>query len=136
MPRISQASISFNPCTGTLRGIHYQRAPFGETKIVRCSRGAIYDVVLDLDGGRWFGIELTPDNGRLLLLPEGTAHGFQTLEPDTEVSYLIGGRYEPAAAAGVRWNDPAFDISWPLEPTVISDRDRAFPDFAPGRIQP
>jgi dTDP-4-dehydrorhamnose 3,5-epimerase len=136
MPHISQASISFNPCPGTLRGMHYQRAPFGETKIVRCSRGAIYDVVLDLDSTRWFGIELTPDNGRMLLLPEGTAHGFQTLRPDTEVSYLIAGRYEPEAAAGVRWNDPAFDIRWPLEPAVISDRDRAFPDFVPGRTQP
>ncbi|HUJ13503.1 MAG TPA: dTDP-4-dehydrorhamnose 3,5-epimerase family protein [Thermoanaerobaculia bacterium] len=130
MPHIAQASISFNPHRGTVRGLHYQQEPFAEAKLVRCTRGAIFDVVVDLATRRWFGVELTQDGARMLFVPEGYAHGFQSLADDSEVTYLILQSYRPDAQRGVRWNDPAFAVDWPLDVTTISDRDRAFPDFA------
>lgn len=126
---VAQTSISFTRLRGTLRGLHYQSAPYQETKLVRCARGAIYDVVADLTTGRWIGTELTAANGRVLYVPRGHAHGFQTLEDDSEVSYLVSMEYRPEAADGIRWNDPAFGIRWPLEVTAISERDRAWPDY-------
>ena len=129
LPHIAQSSVSFNPHRGTLRGMHYQRAPHAEAKLVRCARGAVYDVAVDLRTARWFGTELTHDNDRMLFVPAGFAHGFQTLEDDTEVSYQMSREYRPEAAAGFRWNDPAFAIQWPLDVTLISERDRSWPDF-------
>lgn len=137
-PAIAQCSTSFNPRRGTLRGMHYQTGPRPEAKLVRCTRGAIHDVALDLRRDsptylRWHAVELSEDNGRALFLPAGCAHGFQTLRGATEVLYQISVPYEPSAAAGVRWNDPAFAIEWPEAPggRTISERDDAYPDFAP-----
>ena len=129
-----QTNISFNRQRGTLRGMHYQNEPKPEPKLVRCTRGTIFDVAVDLRTEsstfrRWVGKELSADNHRALFLPAGCAHGFVTLTDDTEVSYLMGAAYDPALARGVRWNDPAFAIDWPLQPAVISDRDANFPDF-------
>jgi dTDP-4-dehydrorhamnose 3,5-epimerase len=112
---------------GTLRGMHYQEPPAAEVKLVRCIRGGLYDVALDLRTGEWFGTELTAENRRMLYVPEGCAHGFVTLEPDTEVFYFTSAHYSPEHEGGVRWDDPAFGIEWPLEPTVLSDKDRAWP---------
>jgi dTDP-4-dehydrorhamnose 3,5-epimerase len=133
--RVVQCSLSFNQSRGTLRGMHYQRAPWQETKLVRCTRGRLYDVALDLRRGsptflKWFAIELTSDDRRAIYIPEGFAHGFQTLEDETEVVYQISQCYEPAAAEGVRWNDPAFAIEWPIADPILSDRDATFPDFS------
>jgi dTDP-4-dehydrorhamnose 3,5-epimerase len=133
-PRLVQVSLSYNSRRGTLRGMHYQRPPHAEAKLVRCIRGAIWDVALDLrphspTHGRWQGFELSAENGDALFLPEGFAHGFQTLEPDTEVLYHISNFYAPEAAAGLRYNDPAFAIAWPLPVAVISPRDAAWPDY-------
>ncbi|HVE72408.1 MAG TPA: dTDP-4-dehydrorhamnose 3,5-epimerase family protein [Thermoanaerobaculia bacterium] len=130
LPHIAQSNASFNPRRGTLRGLHYQREPHGEKKLVRCTRGAIFDVIVDLRTARWFAVELTQDNGRMVVIPEGIAHGFQTLEDASEVSYHISRAYEPQAAAGVRWNDPTLGIRWPLEVTVISERDLALPELS------
>lgn len=133
--RVAQCSVSFNVNAGTLRGMHYQMAPRGETKLVRCSRGAIYDVVIDLRPKSptycgWFGIELTQANGRLLYVPVGCAHGFQTLTDDTEVEYQISEPYSPEHARGVRWDDPAFGIDWPsTAERTMSERDRTYADF-------
>ena len=132
-----QANASFNARAGTLRGLHYQREPYGEPKLVRCVRGAIWDVAVDLRPGspafmRWHAVELTADNGRAYYLPAGVAHGFQTLTDDAEVHYLMGARHAPEHAAGVRWDDAAFAIDWPDPPPggrTISERDAAFPDF-------
>ncbi len=131
---LSQCSISFNHTKGTLRGLHYQAAPHQEIKLVRVTQGAIYDVILDLRTNsptykKWFAIELTALNHRLLYIPEGLAHGFLTLANDTEICYQIAGSYEPGSASGVRWNDPAFGITWPMQPQIISLRDRGYPDF-------
>jgi dTDP-4-dehydrorhamnose 3,5-epimerase len=134
---LAQCSISRSDRAGTLRGMHYQRAPHEEAKIVRCTRGAIFDVIVDLRPGsptyaEWFGVELEAERGSALYVPEGCAHGFQTLVDDTEVLYLISHRYEPAAATGVRWNDPAFAIAWPPSVTrTISERDLSWPDLEP-----
>ncbi|HMQ29542.1 MAG TPA: dTDP-4-dehydrorhamnose 3,5-epimerase [Chloroflexaceae bacterium] len=133
--RIVQANTSYNKRKGTLRGMHYQNAPFAETKLVRAVRGAIYDVIVDLRPDsptyrRWIGVELTADNRRALFVPEGFAHGFQTLEDDTDVAYQVSAFYTPGAEGGARYNDPAFDIQWPLPVSVISDKDAAWPDFA------
>jgi dTDP-4-dehydrorhamnose 3,5-epimerase len=133
-PRIAQSSVSFNHKRGTLRGMHYQVAPYEEAKLVRCTAGAIYDVVLDLrlhspTYTRWTAVELTARNRRMLYIPEGCAHGFQTLVDDTEVSYLISQVYDASSARGVRWNDPAFSIEWPAADRTLSDRDRTYPDF-------
>jgi dTDP-4-dehydrorhamnose 3,5-epimerase len=132
---VLQCSISLNPARGTLRGLHFQSDPHQETKLVRCARGAIYDVAVDLRADsstfcRWVGVELTPGNGRMLHIPEGLAHGFLTLSDDAEVVYQISEEYVPELARGVRWDDPAFGIEWPFAPLVISKRDRTFPDFS------
>jgi len=132
--RFPQCNISFNAKRGTLRGIHYQREPEPEIKIVRCTRGGIYDVAVDLRRHsdsylKTFSIELTKDNCLSLYIPAGFAHGFQTLVDNSEVFYQMGEFYNPNLAAGVRWSDPTFDISWPIPEPVISDRDRSFPDF-------
>jgi len=133
-PSVQQCSISFNPRRGTLRGLHYQADPHGECKLIRCTRGAIFDVLVDIrpespSYGRWFGVELTPDNGRLLYAPAGVAHGLLTLADTTEIAYQMSAPHVPSAARGLRWNDPAFGIEWPAEVTVISERDRTYPDF-------
>ena len=137
--RVDQCSVSFNARAGTLRGMHYQEAPHGETKLVRCTRGGIYDVALDLRPGsptylRWAGVELSADDGRALYIPEGCAHGFQSLADGTEVLYQISTPYVPSAARGVRWDDPAFGIDWPPAPAggrTMSERDAEYPDFEP-----
>ena len=131
---VSECSISFNKERGTLRGMHYQIAPHEETKIVTCIRGRIFDAIVDLrpDSSTYlesFGSELSLENGRLLYVPPGVAHGFVTLEPDSYLHYQIGGVYVPADQRGVRWNDPLLSINWPLKPVVISERDAAFEDF-------
>lgn len=129
-----QMSISFNRRKGTLRGMHFQMPPHEETKLVQCVRGSIYDVIVDLRKtsvtfAKWFGIELTSENRRMLYIPQGFAHGFLTLEDDAEVSYRMSQKYVPEAARGFRWNDPAFGIVWPEEVEMISERDRRYPDF-------
>jgi dTDP-4-dehydrorhamnose 3,5-epimerase len=137
-PTVAQCNVSVNARAGTLRGMHYQADPHGEPKLIRCSRGAIFDVLVDLRPDspaycRWYGAELTPQNGRLLYAPVGVAHGFQSLADDSEVLYQMGSRYEPDSASGVRWDDPAFGIDWPEPPPdgrVISERDLSYPDFA------
>lgn len=133
-PRLVQCSISFNEKKGTLRGIHYQAEPFPEAKLVRCTRGSLYDIALDLRRDspsylRWIGVELSAENRRALYIPEGCAHGFLTLEENTEALYQMSEFYHPEAARGVRWNDPAFGIVWPGKVEVMSDRDRNYPDF-------
>jgi dTDP-4-dehydrorhamnose 3,5-epimerase len=132
-----QSSVSFNARAGTLRGMHFQEAPHAEDKLVRCTRGAIHDVIIDLRPEsaaycRWFGVELTPDNGLELLVPKGFAHGFQTLADDTEVHYQMSYPFVPGTGRGVRWDDPAFGIAWPEAQggRVISERDRSYPDHA------
>lgn len=130
----AQTSLSQNTRAGTLRGMHYQPAPHGETKLVRCVRGRMFDVALDLRPGspshrRWTAAELSAENGRALLIPEGVAHGFLTLEPETDVLYQISPMFEPGHEAGVRWDDPAFGIAWPAPPEVISARDAHYPDY-------
>ena len=131
-----QANLAHNTRRGTLRGLHYQAAPAPETRLVRCTRGAIFDVAVDLRPEsasycRWTGHQLDARNHRALYIPAGCAHGLLTLEDHSEVSYLMGAAYAPELARGVRWNDPAFAIDWPFEPAVISRRDAGFPDFAP-----
>jgi dTDP-4-dehydrorhamnose 3,5-epimerase len=131
---LAQCSISFNARSGTLRGMHYQTAPFAEAKIVRCTQGAIYDVVLDLRSEsptfkQWFAAELTAENRKMLYIPEGCAHGFFTLEHNSEVFYQMSEFYSPDSARGVRWDDPAFQIVWPDKVESIADRDRTYPDF-------
>jgi dTDP-4-dehydrorhamnose 3,5-epimerase len=126
-----QCNISYNQYKGTLRGMHYQIAPYPETKLVRCTRGAIYDVVIDIRSEsptfkQWIGVELTADNYKMLYIPEGIAHGFQTLENDTEVFYQMGDFYHPECARGIRWDDPTFKIQWPIDNKVISERDRTY----------
>jgi dTDP-4-dehydrorhamnose 3,5-epimerase len=120
---------------GTLRGLHYQQAPHQEAKLVRCTRGAIYDVIVDLRPDspafrHWIAVELSENNHRLLYVPEGCAHGFQTLVDDSEVFYPVTGGYAPNAERGIRFNDPTFGIDWPLEISMVSDKDLAWPDFA------
>lgn len=138
--RVSQCSSSFNLRKGTLRGMHYQVAPHEEVKIVRCTRGAIFDVVLDLRPAsptfkQWTGEKLGVDNGRALYVPEGCAHGFQALEDDSELLYMNSAEFHPASARGVRWNDPAFAIQWPLpNVAIMNDRDRHIPDFATAEL--
>ena len=132
--RLAQANISFNRYKQTLRGLHYQVHPYEEAKLVRCTRGAIYDVILDLrEGSRtylgWFGVELTADNHRMLYVPKGFAHGFQTLTDKSEASYLMSEFYTPGSGRGVRYDDPAFAIEWPLEVEIISDKDAGWPDY-------
>lgn len=135
-----QCSTSFNATRGTLRGLHYQAAPHAETKLVRCTRGAVFDVIADLRPAsptflRWFGAELTADNGRMLYIPRGFAHGFQTLAADSEVFYQMSDWYEPAAARGVRWDDPLLGVRWPLAVSVISAKDRGYGPSSAERFQ-
>jgi dTDP-4-dehydrorhamnose 3,5-epimerase len=130
----AQTSLSRNPTTGTLRGLHYQPAPHAEVKLVRCLRGRIFDVAVDLRPDspthrRWTAAELSAENARALLIPEGVAHGFLTLEPDTDVLYQIAPMHQPGREAGVRWDDRAFAIAWPTTPVLISERDAAYPDY-------
>jgi len=127
-----QASVSFNRRRGTLRGLHYQAAPHEESKLVRCTAGAIHDVVVDLRDDSptlrsHVSVELSADNRRQIYVPPGCAHGFQALEDSTEVSYLISAFYEASASRGVRFDDPRLAVAWPLEPSVVSERDRAWP---------
>jgi|SRR4051794_2169782 dTDP-4-dehydrorhamnose 3,5-epimerase len=131
---IAQSNVSFNRKRGTIRGMHYQAPPYGEAKLVRCTQGAIWDVVVDLRPNshtfkRWYGVELSAENRRSLYIPEDMAHGFQTLTDDAEVLYLMSEFYHSSSAMGVRWNDPLFDIHWPIPHPILSERDRAFPDF-------
>jgi dTDP-4-dehydrorhamnose 3,5-epimerase len=129
-----QCSISFNRKKGTLRGMHYQAPPYEEAKLIRCTRGAIFDVIVDLrphspSFKHWVGLELTADNRRMLYIPEGFAHGFQTLADETEIFYQMSQFYAPEYASGVRWDDPALHIAWPTDERTISERDRSYPDF-------
>jgi dTDP-4-dehydrorhamnose 3,5-epimerase len=131
---VAQASISSNLLAGTLRGMHYQADPHGEAKLVRCTRGRLFDVAVDLRPNsptrtRWFGLELSAATPRLLYIPPGFAHGFVTREPDCEVSYLMDSEYFADAARGVRWNDPAFGIAWPTGPREMSEKDASYPDY-------
>lgn len=129
-----QCNVSFNHRRGTVRGMHYQVKPFEETKLIRCTRGAIYDVIIDLRQTsdtylRWYAIELNENNGRMLYVPEGFAHGFQTLEDNTEVFYQMSEFYHPDCAFGVRWDDSAFGIRWPLTNYIMNDKDRNYPNW-------
>jgi dTDP-4-dehydrorhamnose 3,5-epimerase len=131
----AQSSVSHNRLKGTLRGMHYQAAPYQECKLVRCVRGAIFDVIIDLRPESptcktWLGVELTAANYRMLYIPKDFAHGFQTLADDTEVLYLMDDAYNPQAERGIRWNDPRVSIRWPLNVSAISDKDKGWPDFA------
>jgi dTDP-4-dehydrorhamnose 3,5-epimerase len=133
-PGLVQSSVSFNARAGTLRGLHYQAAPYPEAKLVRCTSGAIYDVVVDLRPDsptftQWVGIDLTSAERNMVYVPEGCAHGFLTREDQTEVFYQMSEFYHADLARGVRWNDPAFGIEWPLEPRLMSARDGDYPDF-------
>jgi dTDP-4-dehydrorhamnose 3,5-epimerase len=134
--RIVQASVSFNARKGTLRGMHMQGPPHEEVKVVRATRGSVLDVIVDLRPEsptyrRWTGVELTARNGRALYVPKGFAHGFQTLEDDTETLYLISDFYVPEAERGLRWNDPAFRIEWPdPEHVILSEKDASWPDWS------
>jgi dTDP-4-dehydrorhamnose 3,5-epimerase len=130
-PQVVQRSVSWNRLRGTLRGMHFQTAPHQETKLVSCIRGEIYDVIIDLrpdspSHRRWIAATLTADNGHSLYIPKGCAHGFITLTDDALVDYQIGHAYHPEAAGGVRYDDPAFGVKWPMEPTVINARDREY----------
>lgn len=129
-----QCSISFNAKQGTLRGMHYQIKPYEETKLVRCTRGSMYDVIVDMrqdsaSFGQHIGVVLSADNRRMLYVPKGFAHGFLTLEDNTEVFYQMSEFYAPESAKGFRWNDPFFKIDWPADWQIISERDRHLPDF-------
>jgi len=135
---LALCSISRNSRAGTLRGLHFQRAPHEEAKLVRCTRGRIFDVAVDLRSGsptrgEWFGVQLDPESGRALYVPEGCAHGFQTLVDESDVAYMISTPYAPEASAGVRWDDPVLAIAWPEveDGRTISERDRALPGYAP-----
>lgn len=133
--RVAQCSVALNKLRGTLRGLHLQRPPHAEVKLIRCTRGAVYDVIVDLRPDsptytRWAAFELSEANGRMLYVPEGLAHGYQTLTDSTETTYQISEFYEPESADGVRWDDPAFGIEWPAtERRILSERDRSWPDF-------
>ena len=131
---VAQANVSYNTRAGTLRGMHYQISPYEETKLIRCTRGALYDVIVDLRPDspgyrRWIGVELTASNYRMLYVPASFAHGFITLEDDTEVTYFVSEFYTPGAECGLRWDDPQFNIKWPHSVDVISGKDASWPDF-------
>ena len=132
--RVVQANVSYNLKKGTLRGMHYQIAPYQECKLIRCTRGAIYDVIIDLRTGsptykQWTGVELTADDYTMFFVPRDFAHGFQTLIDESEITYQVSQFYTPGSERGIRFDDPAFNIQWPLEVSVISDKDRTWPDF-------
>lgn len=135
IPHIAQINVALTLKKASIRGLHFQTAPDAEAKTVRCTRGGVYDVVLDLRASShthkaWDGFELSADNHRMLYIPEGCAHGYQTLSDDAEIEYLTSAFYAPASARGVRFNDPAFKIEWPLPVSVISGADRSWPDYA------
>ena len=128
-----QQNMSYSASKGTLRGLHWQREPYGEDKLIRCTRGAIFDVIIDLRPEsesfmKWQGFEIDAQNMKQVLVPKGFAHGFQTLSADVEVSYLVSRAYTPGAEGGMRWDDPILSIDWPLTPTEVSDKDRNWPD--------
>lgn len=133
-PELVQCNVSFNKRAGTLRGMHHQVAPHEEAKLVRCTAGGIYDVVIDLRPESrtyklWLAVELTAENRKMIYIPEGFSHGFLTLQNNTEVFYQMSTFYAPACARGVRYDDPAFAVQWPMEVAVISDKDTQYPDF-------
>jgi dTDP-4-dehydrorhamnose 3,5-epimerase len=133
-PRLVQCNLAFNRARGTLRGMHYQAEPFAETKLVRCTMGAIWDAIVDLRRnsstfGQWVAVELTAANRFMLYLPEGFCHGYLTLDDNSEVFYQVSQFYSPAHERGIRWNDPAFSISWPMTPAIVSKKDQSYPDF-------
>lgn len=135
-PNLVQCNISYNKTRGTLRGMHYQNAPHAEAKLVRCTQGAIYDAIVDLRSDsstftQWYGAELTAQNRKALYVPEGFAHGFITLQDDTEVLYQMSEFFHAECAAGARWNDPVFSIQWPIDVEVISERDQNYQEFRP-----
>lgn len=128
-----QSNIAFSKRKGTLRGLHYQGAPYGEVKVVRCTKGSLYDVMVDLRPGsstyrQWVGVELTSSNHKMMYVPEGFAHGYQTLEDNTEVMYQVSQFYFPAFERGIRYDDPGVGIDWPLIDKIISDKDKGWPD--------
>jgi dTDP-4-dehydrorhamnose 3,5-epimerase len=137
---VAQCNTAWNRKRGTLRGMHYQVKPFSEVKLVRCIRGAIFDCIIDLreESSSYleiFHLELSEDNSNMLYIPEGFAHGYQTLTDGAEVYYQVSQFYSPGAESGIRWNDPLFDIPWPLpEPVLMSEKDRRWPDFIPQRM--
>jgi dTDP-4-dehydrorhamnose 3,5-epimerase len=131
-PALAQCNLAFNVKRGTLRGMHFQKAPHAQAKIIRATRGSLVDVIVDLREDspsfrQWDAVELTADNHRMLYMPEGIAHGYLTLEDDTEAYYHASALWQPGAESGVRWDDPKFGIEWPFEPSVISDKDRQWP---------
>ena len=131
-----QVNNSLSADKGTLRGLHYQLSPHAECKIVRCIRGSLYDVILDIRPdsatfGQWFGATLSAENRTMMVVPEGFAHGFLTLEDNTEAFYMVTEFYSPESERGIRWNDPRFNIEWPDQPLIISDKDQNHPDFDP-----
>jgi len=135
---VVQCNVSFNRHRGTVRGMHFQLPPHDEVKIIRCTRGAIYDVLVDLRPDsptyrEWIGVELTAENRRALYAPKGTAHGYQTLADETETFYQVSAAYAPGAEGGVRWDDPSFGVAWPLPVATISEKDASWPDYAPLR---
>lgn len=137
--KLVQCNISYNMQKGLLRGMHYQSEPHAEAKLVRCTKGAIYDVIVDLRPGsktykKWMSVELTDRNRKMIYIPEGFAHGFQTLSEETEVFYQMSTFYVPACAKGVRWNDEAFAIQWPEKVSLISKKDQSYPDFKDGNV--
>jgi dTDP-4-dehydrorhamnose 3,5-epimerase len=139
--RMVQSNTSLSRDRGTLRGMHYQTPPHAEDKLIRCTHGSIYDVIVDIrEGsqtfGKWIGVELTAENYRMLYVPKGFAHGFVTLAADVQVSYQVSEFYEPTAERGARYDDPAFGIEWPVVPTVVSDKDGAWPPFGEGVRSP
>ncbi len=130
--RLVQCNVSFNRTRGTLRGMHYQKPPHEEVKLVRCTSGAIYDVIVDIRTDsptcrKWVGVELTADNHRMLYVPRGFAHGFQTLTDDSEVFYQMSEAYHPASASGFRYDDPTVNVDWPVACAIVSDKDQALP---------
>jgi dTDP-4-dehydrorhamnose 3,5-epimerase len=136
VPLVAQCNVSWNRLRGTLRGIHFQRAPQAEVKLVRCTRGAAWDVVVDLRAGSptfrgWTGIEINAENRIAVYVPAGCGHGFQTLCDDTELFYQMSEYYDPESAGGIRWNDPVLSIDWPVTPVIVSERDSALPGFQP-----
>lgn len=135
-PKLAQCSLSFNKRRGTLRGMHFQDEPYPEAKLIRCCTGAVYDVIVDLRRNspsycKWFAVELTAANRKMLYVPKGVAHGFQTLTDWAEVFYQMSESYRPECARGVRWDDPLFGIEWPIRDPILSPRDRQFPDHTP-----
>lgn len=132
---IVQANMSTNKLKGTLRGMHYQNEPYQETKFIRCVRGSLFDIIIDLRKNsstymQSFGVELSEDNAKALYVPKGFAHGFITLEDNTTALYMVSQRYHPDAESGIRWDDPLFKLDWPIEPICVSSKDQGWPNFS------